>query len=755
MSKYSFIVLSLFALFSCDQQKVTTLNVESLNEKISSAKPGDTVLVPSGTYEDVIIHFSANGEENAPIVLMAENAGNTIFSGQSQVYISGSHLVLHGLKFENGFSPKGSVISFSSEDGKQKASYTRVTECAIINYSNPDRIKKDSWVTIDGTHNRFDHNYIGTKLNLGTTLIVEIADSLAINNYHSIDSNYFAPKPRMGSNGGETIRVGASSQSLKPSHLTLKNNYFDRCNGEVEAVSIKSSQNAVSGNVFYECEGVLAMRHGNENLVENNYFIGNGVAATGGLRVINAGHTIKHNYFSGIRGKRFFAALAVMNGVPNSPINRYHQVNNVLIDSNIFIDCTQIAFGIGSDNERTAAPINTTFSNNIIYQDDKDWQVEFLDDISGVKFENNVLSDVDVAHSGFSEADLMLAESSEGLDAINGYPQPKLPVQKSETGPHWLDKNQFEKEGSRTGEAFHINQSTKADLASTVANMQTGDTLWIDEAGEYPFEQPIEASKSIHIVAKAGIEHPQFVPGKNFRGRAFIEITDGVDVTIDGISFIGRSAYGDVPFGVSAIAPMLKHYNLTVNNCRFSEFNEGSFAGISAEKGTFADSIKVSNSWFKTISGQGIKLASENDDKGRYNAEFITIENCVFANIMGEAINIYRGGNDESTLGPFATISNCTFANVCNRELGTVVRMIGVQDAEIYNCNFTESGKSGRVILFEDPAWAEISIHDCNVYNSGRIQTFYPSRVQRNSITQKPVSYSNEAINNWQLEETK
>lgn len=751
MYKHFVLILLCLALVCCTNQPQDENDISEINQRISEALPGDTIILANGTWPDVVINFDATGTEDAPIILQAETAGQCTFTGKSKVYISGQHLILSGINFENGTSPEGAVISFQSEDGNRKASYSRVTQCAIQNFSNSDRLSSDNWVAIDGTHNRFDHNYIGTKLNLGTTLIVEISDSLATNNYHSIDSNYFAPKPRMGSNGGETIRVGASSQSLKPSNLSLFGNYFDRCNGEVEAVSIKSSNNTIYGNVFYECEGVLALRHGNENRVENNYFIGNGIEATGGLRVINAGHVIKHNYFSGLRGKRFFAALAVMNGVPNSPINRYHQVNNVLIDSNIFIDCTQIAFGIGSDNERTAAPINSTFSNNIIYQDNPEWKVEFLDDISGISFQKNLLNVVNFDHPGFSNVNLKLAESAEGLGVIKGFGKPKLPIHKHETGPSWLEKNEAKPVKTHTAESFHINKKNKAELHAIISEMQSGDTLWIDEAGKYEFSEPIKVSHNIYILAKEGIEHPEFIPGQNFRGKAFIEIIDGVNVYVKGISFVGRSTKGDVPNGILAKAPMLKHYSLYVNNCRFSEFNEGGYSGISAEKGTFADSIKVTNSWFKTISGQGIRLAAETDDKGRYNAEFVTVQNCVFANIMGEAINIYRGGNDESTLGPYATIEECSFVNVCNRELGTVVRMIGVQNAIISSCNFAESGKSGRSILFEDPAWASVSIHHCNLFNSGRIQTFYASRVDRPTITSKPTRYSIEAIDNWKL----
>ena len=159
----------------------------------------------------------------------------------------------------------------------------------------------------------------------------------------------------------------------------------------------------------------------------------------------------------------------------------------------------------------------------------------------------------------------------------------------------------------------------------------------------------------------------------------------------------------------------------------------------------------MKNSWFKDFSGYGIALNTENDDRGRYNAEYITIENSKFVDMMGTAIDIYRGGNDESTIGPFVTITNCDFLNVCNRELGTAVRMIGVQWSEIDKCRFVESGKSGRSIWFEDPAWADIKIRNIQLSNSGKIQTFYPHRVERNTIRYEELFLDRSQLEKWML----
>ena len=135
------------------------------------------------------------------------------------------------------------------------------------------------------------------------------------------------------SNGGETIRIGTSDESLSASNTIVERNIFEGCDGEVEIVSVKSGGNIVRGNLFLASQGALVLRHGNGNLVERNVFLGKGKANTGGIRVINRDQIVRGNYIEGTRGTSFLSAIAVMNGVPNSKINLYHQVANAVINS--------------------------------------------------------------------------------------------------------------------------------------------------------------------------------------------------------------------------------------------------------------------------------------------------------------------------------------------------------------------------------------------------------------------------------------
>ncbi len=218
------------------------------------------------------------------------------------------------------------------------ANHSRVTEVVIDGFNNPERTETDYWVSIYGKHNRFDHNHLAGKSNNGVTLAVRLNTEASQENHHRIDHNYFGHRPILGSNGGETMRIGTSHYSLTDSFTVVENNYFDRCNGEVEIISNKSGGNVFRGNVFFESRGTLTLRHGNGNLVENNIFFGNGADHTGGIRLINKRQTIRNNYLQGLTGTRFGSPLTVMNGVPDSPINRYHQVEDSVIENNTVID---------------------------------------------------------------------------------------------------------------------------------------------------------------------------------------------------------------------------------------------------------------------------------------------------------------------------------------------------------------------------------------------------------------------------------
>ena len=202
-------------------------------------------------------------------------------------------------------------------------------------------------------------------------------------------------------------------------------------------------------------------------------------------------------------------------------------------------------------------------------------------------------------------------------------------------------------------------------------------------------------------------------------------IANGGRLDISGIVFDGVLTPGKrlAHAGIATASDMYRTYRLKVKDCIFRNFNESGHAAIRGGKATFADSVVISHCAFYDISGNGIDYSAERDDKGRYNADDIIIDDCRFQRFLGIPVNIYRGGSDESTAGPYVSISGCTFDDCCNRQRGSVMRLIGPQLMTVSRCSFLDSGRGGASIRLDEAIWEDITIHDCTFENSGRIMT--------------------------------
>lgn len=734
------LVISIFFLFSIQFSKATTTlvsNPKDLKAAVANAKPGDTILLVNKTWTDVILQVHGKGTAQKPIVIMPQTIGKVIISGQSSLAIGGEFLIIKGLHFKDGNAAKEDVITYRINNDNL-ANNCRITECVIENFSMPDRFKSDNWVVFWGKNNRLDHCTLVNKLSAGPTVIAELNDERSQENFHIIDHNYFKGRERFGSNGGETIRIGVSRYSLTSSKTQITNNYFERCNGEVEIISIKSGENNVSFNTFVECEGGLVMRHGSKNVVEGNLFLGNNKPYTGGVRIINPGHHVFNNVFKDLQGTAFRSALSVLNGVPNSLINRYYQVVDATINNNTFINCASVLFGAGKDAERTLSPQNVVFANNLftggsrqIYQDDNQ--------DGGIIFKDNGIINPSqtILPQGFSSAKAIEIKKGAFTFPYNktvGADIKKLSfITKEETGAIWYTPQILKPE--RANKSFEIKSAESDKLQSIIQNMIAGDTLLITDKGYLQVNESIEIDKPINIFAKDGLETKPVFVNTSFKSlKAFIIIKNGGELNVKGLAFKGAfESFGDTKAGIASTdEPMNKHYNVYIDHCEFYDYNEGSFAGFKGSKSTLADSLVITNSLFRNISGTGINLGEEKEDKGIYGAEYTMIRNCVFTNILGSAINIYRGGNDESTLGPFVIIDHCTFNEVENREQGTVIKLIGAQHASVTNSIFSYCGQGGRAIEFREYRWDEIMVDNCNFYESGRVESFYNKVLGKN-----------------------
>ena len=192
-------------------------------------------------------------------------------------------------------------------------------------------------------------------------------------------------------NGGETIRIGTSNVSMNDSYTTVEENIFDACDGEMEVISNKSCHNTIRNNLFYECVGTLTLRHGNFATVYGNYFIGNGVKETGGIRIIGEDHKVYNNYMQGLTGTGLRSAISMMDALPNSPLNGYWQVKNPQVVGNTIIDCKQaFDIGAGKNEARILPPVNISIANNIII---KSPLIHYSDQPQGSTTEGNIVFD--------------------------------------------------------------------------------------------------------------------------------------------------------------------------------------------------------------------------------------------------------------------------------------------------------------------------------------------------------------------------
>jgi len=346
-----------FSLLSLLLIAAGAIHVTAAEYRVSSARdidavkdrvrPGDVVILADGDWTNQAAVFRGRGTKENPITFRARTPGKVIFVGNSSVTIDGEYLVVSGL-FLNHAQSTGDGIKIAGTN-------CRLMESAVIGGSHK------FLVHFFGRSNRMDHCYLAGKTNDSPTLEVEVESKP---NHHLIDHNHFGPRPPLGRNGGETMRVGYSWQSMSNSCATVEHNLFDRCDGELEIISNKSCENVYRFNTFLDCAGMFTLRHGNRCLVEGNFFIGHHKRGTGGIRVIGENHTIVNNYIDGVENGGFWLTT----GMTDPKLVEYFQVTNCLIAFNTIVDSRgqllQLDAGYRAPR-RILRPENVTIANNV------------------------------------------------------------------------------------------------------------------------------------------------------------------------------------------------------------------------------------------------------------------------------------------------------------------------------------------------------------------------------------------------------
>ncbi|OIQ18777.1 chondroitinase-B domain-containing protein [Lacinutrix sp. MedPE-SW] len=757
MKKYFLICSLLLCFLSCKEKTVsgiTVSNVDELQNAISSVEPGDNIILANGTYKDVEIKLIGEGTESNPITLKAETPGKVFIEGASSLEISGNYIEVSGLFFRNGFSPKTNVIAFRTSP-KEVANHSKVTNCVILDYNNLERDQDNLWVQLYGKHNEFSNSYLAGKTNGGPTLRVDLKGNQSIRNYHKIINNHFGPRPRKGGARGETIQLGSSFTSMSPSNTLIANNLFEECNGEVEIISSKTNFNIIKNNVFYKSEGSVVTRHGNYVTIDGNYFIGDGVNDQyGGIRIINTGHWVINNLFYKIKGKNFRSPIAIMNGIPKSPLNRYNQVTDVVVAYNTFVDSSSPwQFGVGTNiaqadvlpksEIRSARPLRTEVVNNIIYnsegdpnpiiEHDKADGVTFASNIidnNGVEVKNNhdlitkdltltdIGSNLSVPTSGFDDVEVykgydfetitndLLGNSREKSNTIGAIAKAEDInldlLDKSKYGADWFS-NEVEAK-----EATTHTVANASELVSKLEAAESGDVLSLNE-GVYNISESLIVNKTITIQSKGNAE----IVYAGAANTPAIELHPYGKLTVKNIKLKGT---GSQQAFASLKKNMSNHFGLEVLDSEISNFNYA----LKVYKQSFSEEIIFKNTAISDCEN-GLELSEETNDRGDYNTEYLTVDNCKFTNVKQNVIDYYRGGYDESTIGGNLLVTNSTFINCGAAEKnGMLLNHRGIINVNINNNTF----KNNKV-QFVSILWgAKNNVESNNtLINSGKIKT--------------------------------
>jgi poly(beta-D-mannuronate) lyase len=369
----------------------------------------------NGIWADEDIDFFGNGEDGQPILLRAETPGHVILTGKSRMDIYGSYLVVDGLYFLNGSLTLHKVHVISINSGSD---HCRLTNIAVVNYNPPGWELYYKWLEVKGQYHRIDHCYFSGKTHRDAMVKIVIPSDTS---YAQFDHNYLG-EVAIGktNNNWEALRI-QGEPAVTYGQVIVEDNLFYGCNGEIEIISLKAGDNDIRRNTFYESIGTLTCRKNEGNRIYGNFFIGNGVEGTGGVRMYSKDHVVYSNYFEDLAGdNEWRAAIAFMTAQVDTLQPEDPEVENILVAFNTIVNCEKtIEVGVGRSlsSGRIVPPRNLTIANNIAYKTTGE-MIHYLDDVGAISYEGNIMFSAPLgipATAGIAADDPLLLVAADGL----------------------------------------------------------------------------------------------------------------------------------------------------------------------------------------------------------------------------------------------------------------------------------------------------------------------------------------------------
>jgi len=363
------ILSSFFIAASLSAADVNVSSLAGLQTAIDAAAPGTRIVVSNGVYSSPnAIRVACQGTEQKPIVIAAETQGGVEITGKAgfELVKPAAYVTIEGFKFTHAV--EGEQINV----GADHCRYSRNV------FQNPGQGYE---LLVSGNDAEVDRNCFQNKFAGGQMVYVQGPGTSEMAQHTWIHLNLFTNYPDTGQNNCSAIQIGLSGRSMAAAHSLVESNLFIRCRGENENICNKSCENTYRYNTFEDNCSELSLRHGNDNIVYGNFFIG-----TDGLRMFGKDDRIYSNFFEDCH-----RGIHIGNGdgvVPPDKLTSHDRPDGMQICYNTIINCTGSLMMLGRN--RGLGATNITFADNIIVG--KGRLVNINGPITHSVWEGNILS---------------------------------------------------------------------------------------------------------------------------------------------------------------------------------------------------------------------------------------------------------------------------------------------------------------------------------------------------------------------------
>lgn len=318
-------------------------------DAVNDAEAGDMIILANGIY-DVSDHedtkFKGVGSPEHPIIVRAETVGGVTLQGSAGYKFDHcKFFTWYGFNHAHEATNKDDNIVFlGGENNRFARCDVKLDDIIKIDGKNirPDELERKlsreemeggesvpnarHWLNIsDCTTMKVDHCHFHHKETIGNFCIVGFGSDNKVGEGPIFEYNYFQhqdldhhiKEEDMGDPGGEAVRIGHSGDmARKYVRAIFRYNFLEKCNGDGEIVTNKSSGNIYYNNSWVDNLGTLTLRHGDSTAVLGNYF------EKCGLRVGGAYNLIANNHFtrnSADEDHKQRSSLVLHNGNSNKP----------------------------------------------------------------------------------------------------------------------------------------------------------------------------------------------------------------------------------------------------------------------------------------------------------------------------------------------------------------------------------------------------------------------------------------------------